>query len=398
MNTSHSEKKIQTQNVIDVLKNNRKTLIASWVCKVKEEFGDEVTLTDEEFADHMIYIIDALIDEFLEFQMADEKTRQHLPGDMTYNDGHIADSKQGGKKHGHQRANINAYNGDKVYWEYVLLRKVLVDFLQQHHLLDIDHLEIVTCVIERCTRQSMAVFTDTLHTTQRKLLGTVVHDIRSPLYVISMLGELAVEQHDIVKTPDYGKRINSATARIALMLEDMLQTLSIESGQGIELNFKQASLNGLLSTVAEDAISMYGDKLKVNLPTEEIATVFDEIMFKRIFENLISNAFKYGDQRSDVTVSAAKKNGNIVLEVHNFGNPIAEEEWDEIFRFFKSHESREEKHAESWGIGLAFVKSAVEGHGGTVSLSSDRRNGTCFKIELPDDININGQTKIVKIE
>ena len=398
MNNINSVSEIETQNVIDVLKNNRKPLIKSWVCKVKEEFGDEVTLTDDEFADHMIYIIDALIDEFSEFDESEDKTQHHLPGDMTYNDGQISDSKRGGKKHGKQRANINAYNADKVYWEYVLLRKVLVDFLQQHHLLDIDHLEIVTNVIERCTRESMAVFTDTLHSTQRKLLGTVVHDIRSPLYVISMLGELAVEQHDIVKTPDYGKRINSAAARIAVMLEDMLQTLSIESGQGIELNFKQASLNGLLSSVAEEAINMYGDKLKVNLPTEEIAAVFDEIMLKRIFENLISNAFKYGDQQSDVTISAVKKDGNIVVDVHNFGNPIAENERDEIFEYFKTHESRDNKHAKSWGIGLAFVKSAVEGHGGTVSLSSDKEQGTRFIIELPEDTNVSGQTKIVKID
>ena len=309
MNSIQTSSHSKTLKVIDLLENNRSTLIDRWVKQVKKEFCEEVSLTDAEFANHMVYIIDALIEELLTFYRNGDNARQQPDGDLNYDKGEIQDTKHGGKKHGKQRAGINAYNADKIYWEYTILRQVLVEFLQKHQVLDIDHLELLTCVIERCTRESMAVFTESLHATQRKLLGTVVHDIRSPLYVISMLGELATEQHSIVRTPAFGQRINSAAGRISAMLEDMLQTFSVESGQGIEINFDDGDFSGFLSSVAEDAVNFYGERVKIALPDNEIACVFDEIILRRVLENLISNAFKYGGKAEDVTISASSEDG-----------------------------------------------------------------------------------------
>ncbi|MBD3585847.1 HAMP domain-containing histidine kinase [Salinimonas sp. HHU 13199] len=398
MNKIKSSRHSATLRVINLLESHRLSLINQWVRQVKEEFGQEVSLTDAEFADHMVYIIDALIEELLRFYYQDENVRQQPDGDLNYDEGEIEDKKHGGKKHGQQRAGIHAYNADKIYWEYTILRKVLVEFLQKHQVLDIDHLEIVTCVIEQCTRESMSVFTESLHATQRKLLGTVVHDIRSPLYVISMLGELAKEQHSIVHTPAFGQRIHTATGRISAMLEDMLQTLSLESGQGIEINFKDGDFTSFLSSVAEDAVHFYGERLKLSLPDSQIAYTFDEIIFRRVLENLISNAFKYGGKESDVTIRADVIDNNVLVEVHNFGNPIEEAHWKDIFRFLKSTDARDEKLNNSWGIGLAFVKSAVEGHGGSVTVGSSKAEGTRFRVLLPKDQFHNGDSTLVKIE
>lgn len=398
MNSIQTSGHSMTLKVIELLKSHRLSLINQWVRQVKEEFGKEVSLSDAEFANHMVYIIDALIEELLTFYHNGDNVRQLPDGDLNYDEGEIQDTKLGGKKHGKQRAGINAYNADKIYWEYTILRKVLVEFLQKQQVLDIDHLEIVTCVIERCTRESMAVFTESLHATQRKLLGTVVHDIRSPLYVISMLGELAAEQHSIVRTPAFGQRINTAAGRISAMLEDMLQTLSVESGQGIEINFDDGDFSGFLSSVAEDAVNFYGERVKLALPDNEIAYVFDEIIFRRVLENLISNAFKYGGKEEDVTIFAKNENEHIVIEVHNFGNPIEKNHWEEIFKYLKSSDARNEKLNRSWGIGLAFVKSAVEGHGGEVTVSSSEELGTRFRIVLPKNQFRSGDSTLVKIE
>jgi len=272
-----------------------------------------------------------------------------------------------------------------------------VQFLQERRLLDLDHLEIITCVIESCSRDSLTTFSETIQSVQRKLLGTIVHDIRNPLNSISLMAEHISMVGNNNKSAEFADRIVAISGRIADMLEDMLATLAAEAGQGLDLSFQQHNLNGILSSLQEDYQATYGFRLKLNLPNEIVMGVFDRQMIIRVLENLISNAFKYGDNESDVTLTVVETESSLILDVHNFGEPIDENRYVDIFQFFKLFEGQERLEKRSWGIGLAFVKAITEGHQGHVSVSSDATEGTRFSINIPKAAFQQGDTKTVTI-
>lgn len=387
----------ETDGIIILLENNRKLIIEEWVEAVRAEFNQPESTTDQQIADHMMYILDAIIAEFKQFETDPSRSKSYKQGDMRYDEGIVEDEKDGGHEHGKQRAGIDAYNADKVYWEYVLFRKIIVQFLQKHRQLDIDHLEIITCVIESCGRDSLITFSETLQNAQRKLLGTIVHDIRCPLSTISMMAEYISIKGNIDKSSELANRIVSISGRISGMLAEMLSTLSAEAGQGVELNFEEHDLNKILSSSKNEFQVAYGQRLKVILPAEPVNAIFDAQMLNRVLENLISNAFKYGNLESDITITVTQSPTSIMIDVHNFGMPIDKARHEEIFLFLKLFDKKESVKVRSWGIGLAFVKAVVEGHKGKVSLTSEAVDGTCFKVELPKLAFSSGESKIVPI-
>jgi signal transduction histidine kinase len=96
---------------------------------------------------------------------------------------------------------------------------------------------------------------------------------------------------------------------------------------------------------------------------------------------LVGNAVKYGSG-SQVTIDVSQAHGRLVLSVHNSGNPIHEEQHDDIFRFLNRGETHQQK---GWGIGLQFVQDVAIRHSGTVVLDSAADTGTTFSIDIPCD-------------
>jgi len=395
--SENTESRKNTSVAISLLQENRELLLSTWVDKVREEFNLPESTSDRKVADHMLYIIDALISEFERFHSDPSQYNSRHQGDMNYEGGEIEDKHDGGNIHGRQRAGINAYNADKIFQEYVLLRKIVVEFLQQHSLLDIDHMEIITCVIESCSRESLQTFTGSLQNVQAKILSSIVHDIRNPLNAISLVAEVISIENDPLKISSLSQRIVGDSKRVSAMLEDMLLSLSIEGGQGLDLNFEEQNANEFLSEIVLESREVYGIRLNVNLSDTDVIGVFDEAIMRRVIENLISNAFKYGDKEAPVTITATHSDETIMIDVHNFGEPIKECRWNEIFLYLKRFEGNNSEQSKSWGIGLAFVKAAIDGHKGKVTLSSDIKLGTRFLIEIPKNGHKAGSSANVSI-
>jgi hypothetical protein len=395
--TSQSSSAKKTQGVITLLEDNRKLIIEEWVETVRTEFNEPESTTDRQIADHMFYILDAIIAQFKQFARGPSRSESGYQGDMSIDEDMVQDENDGGREHGRQRAGIDAYNADKVYWEYVLFRKVISQFLDKHGQLDLDHFEIITRVIDSCGRDSLVTFSQALQNVQRKLLGSIVHDVRSPLSTISMMAEYISMMGNADKSSEFADKIVSISGRISEMLAEMLSTLSAEAGKGVELSFKNHNFSQLISEAMREYQVVYGLRLKINLPVEPVSGVFDAKIMNRVLENLVSNAFKYGDNESDITVTVAQSPSSIMFDVHNFGKPIEKEHHEEIFQFLKFFEGQKGAKNKSWGIGLAFVKATIEGHKGKVTLSSEPIQGTRFSIELPKSAFNSGETLTVPI-
>jgi len=118
----------ETEQIILLLEENRQSLIDEWVETVRLEFDQPESTTDQQLADHMLYILDALIAEMKLFHSDPSRSKSYRQGNLRYDFGTIDDDKDGGEKHGRQRASINAYNADKVFWNMYCCEKLLCSF------------------------------------------------------------------------------------------------------------------------------------------------------------------------------------------------------------------------------------------------------------------------------
>jgi signal transduction histidine kinase len=110
---------------------------------------------------------------------------------------------------------------------------------------------------------------------------------------------------------------------------------------------------------------------------------WDAPRISQMLSNLISNAIQHGDQTTPVTVQSHAESQEIVLKVHNDGQPIPQSELPTIFDPFSRREKRDRAPVRHLGIGLFVARQIVEAHSGKISVTSTPQDGTTFVVRLP---------------
>jgi two-component system, NtrC family, sensor kinase len=109
----------------------------------------------------------------------------------------------------------------------------------------------------------------------------------------------------------------------------------------------------------------------------------DKDLLRVVYDNLISNALKYGREDGWVRLNAELTAGGIALSVENAGEGIPREQCDRLFRKFSRLETLEVTGQKGTGLGLYICKAIVEQHGGTIGVDSEEGRWTRFTLTLP---------------
>jgi signal transduction histidine kinase len=221
-----------------------------------------------------------------------------------------------------------------------------------------------------------------------EFLANMSHELRTPLNAIigfsdvlqqRMFGELN-EQQD-----DYLGDITSSGRHLLSLINDILDLSKIEAGR-MDLQLAPfslvAALNNAVTLVRERATS-HGIKLELDVerPLDEI--VADERKLKQVVVNLLSNAVKFTPDGGNVSVRAARVNGDVRLAVRDTGIGIAPEDQTRIFEEFQQARHQTAQSREGTGLGLTLSKRFVELHGGTLTVESEPGKGSTFTVTLP---------------
>jgi signal transduction histidine kinase len=122
-----------------------------------------------------------------------------------------------------------------------------------------------------------------------------------------------------------------------------------------------------VSSVANDATSVYGDAFRL----------------EQALENVTSNAIRHAHDGGTIELKAEAESDHVILTITDAGDGIAPDQLPFIFdRFFKASSAKGVASRGS-GLGLSIVKAIVTRHGGTVSATSTPNQGTTIRIELP---------------
>ena len=288
-------------------------------------------------------------------------------------------------EHGGERARLTHLDAASVVHEYQLFRAVLFSVWGKHRIV-LSPLDaaIVNKGIDEAVRDSVAGFVMMQTAFREQFFAALTHDMRTPLstamMAIDMLGHHTQDA--------LAQKLIATTTRqheiLAKMVEDLLDTMLMNSCGGIELEFAQFEVMSLVQSVANDAALASGREIIV---AGEAATArWSHGAIRRALENLINNAIKYSDRGTSIAVEFGVALGSrAILSVTNTGSPIPADQVAAIFQLFRrADKAIANQDTSGWGIGLPFVRSVAERHAGSIGVESSKRI-TRFYLDMPLD-------------
>lgn len=214
----------------------------------------------------------------------------------------------------------------------------------------------------------------------------LAHDMRSSLTGIHGLGLRLLRKKaalDGEKERKYLEIITREAAKLESLIDDFLEFSRMETGS-LRLNFTATSLDKELEEVFENYEARAAQHhIRLELQVEDVLPIIDADAnrLRRVFANLLDNALKFGCENGRVTITAQEREHEIMIAIADDGVGIDPRDLPYIFDTF--HRGRSSADTEGHGLGLATVKTIVEGHGGRIIVASQPDAGSTFTLFLP---------------
>ncbi|MDE3102304.1 MAG: HAMP domain-containing histidine kinase [Chloroflexota bacterium] len=225
---------------------------------------------------------------------------------------------------------------------------------------------------------------------RRQVVADVAHELRTPL--TSIQGHLEALRDGVLPAdpPTLGM-LHDEAARLGRLVAD-LETLARAEGAGFTLQRRPLDL----ADVARDVAAELGDAfhakdVALDVDLRPARTVADEDRVAQIARNLLSNALKFTPSGGRVSVATRNGDGRALLEVRDTGIGMSADEAAHAFdRFWRAPGATDVPGS---GIGLTIARELALAHGGDVSVTSETRKGSTFRVTLPaSDAAANGGT------
>jgi two-component system OmpR family sensor kinase len=218
----------------------------------------------------------------------------------------------------------------------------------------------------------------------RQFVADASHELRTPLAAIRGYTELA-QRHSEVLPDDVAhamNRVESETARMTQLVEDMLLLARLDDGRPLER--EPVDLSRLVVDAVSDAHAAGPDHLwSLDLPAEPVVVDGDEARLHQVLANLLANARVHTPAGTAVVTSLAEgPDGGAVLTVTDDGPGIPPSLRPEVFERFARGDSSRSRRGGSTGLGLAIVAAVVKAHGGRIDMDSAPGH-TEFTVRLP---------------
>ena len=225
-----------------------------------------------------------------------------------------------------------------------------------------------------------------LDSLRNDLIAMVYHDLRSPLANVTA-------SLDILSTLQSGENEETAASllniamrssdRIQRLLNSLLDTYRLEAGQSI-VNLKDVNPTTLIKEVVDiiqPTLESKTQTLAMNIEPNLGNLSVDSDMIRRVLINLVENASKFSPVQAHIEMGALTKDGSIEFWIQDNGPGIPLEDQERVFDKFSR--LKMSGSAKGMGLGLAFCRLAVTGHGGKIWVESTPGKGSCFYFSLP---------------
>lgn len=250
------------------------------------------------------------------------------------------------------------------------------------HNITVEGVELLQWIMRDVTERK------SLDTLREDLASMIYHDLRSPLAnVVSGLDVLqmmlpADQDPTIRSVLDIAMR---STERVQRLANSLLDTSRMEAGQrignpepGAVVDLIQAGLEAVSPSAQAKEIKLEAAVVK-GLPK----VMVDSEMIRRVLINLMENAIKYSSEGMTITAGAKRAGDFVEMYIKDEARGIPKSEQERIFEKFARVQLGASGNTKGLGLGLAYCKLAVEGHGGKIWVESEVGKGSRFAFTLP---------------
>jgi two-component system phosphate regulon sensor histidine kinase PhoR len=215
----------------------------------------------------------------------------------------------------------------------------------------------------------------------------MTHELKTPIATISLaleaIGKPQVKNNED-RFSDYTRILKEENKKLNDHVERVLQMAQLEKGE-LRLAKKETDLVSLLlNSIATYKLQILEQNAEVHFtpPSEKIIINADEEHLQTVFNNLLDNALKYSQSGCTITIVIIKEAGEISITFKDNGMGMGPEQSAKAFEKFYRAQGGNLHDVKGFGLGLSYVRSIVEAHGGTVKLKSEKGKGSEFTIGL----------------
>ncbi|UZR96045.1 sensor histidine kinase [Chondrinema litorale] len=219
-------------------------------------------------------------------------------------------------------------------------------------------------------------------------ISNMTHELKTPISTVSLACE-ALMDPDIRALPNQSTRylgiIKEENERLSTQVEKVLQIARLDRGD-FKLKIETINLHDAIEQAIKNIhlqIETRDGEIITNLNAKQPVIEADQVHLVNIINNLLDNANKYSFEKPTITINTKDIERGIQLTIKDKGQGIAKEMLNKIFDKFYRVPTGNLHDVKGFGLGLSYVKTMVNAHGGEISVKSELKKGSSFTIILP---------------
>jgi signal transduction histidine kinase len=212
----------------------------------------------------------------------------------------------------------------------------------------------------------------------------LVHELRTPITPVLAATEMLLDSSLDSQSRRLVESIDRSASNLNRRIDELIDLIRGETDM-LPLVNAPVNIVSLLRDLGDEmapVATAEGHRLTVDLPPSRVDVWGDSDRLRQVVQNLMNNAIKFTPAGGEIALLARLDGDRLVVEVHDSGPGIAEEDMVRLFDpYYRRVEDRE--RLSGLGLGLALAKKLVELHGGEIWVKSRPGEGTTLGFSLP---------------
>ena len=254
---------------------------------------------------------------------------------------------------------------------------------------------VIILILLRKSKQANALYLSAKEKAEQhsrlksEFISNISHEIRTPLNAIIGFGQTVDKRSSDLQTKTLTRKIVTASEMLLQLINDLLDFSKIEAGK-LTLAIRPHDIKSSIHTLRDifsDQAQRKGLHLELNID-ENLSSelMFDELRFKQIMANLISNAIKFSQEGSVqigiALIEVCDSHYALHCWVKDNGIGISKENQAKLFKPFTQAESSIARKYGGTGLGLNITNNLLKLMGSSLSVESEVNKGTTFSFDI----------------
>jgi two-component system phosphate regulon sensor histidine kinase PhoR len=223
---------------------------------------------------------------------------------------------------------------------------------------------------------------------QKDFINNMTHEFKTPISTIALSAEV-LKDPQIIHQPErllsYTAIIEKENNRLKQHVERVLQMARLDK-EDIGLKKELTDIHHVVTEAIKNVshgLSEKNGQISFQRENSNHLVNCDRLHVLNVLNNLLDNAIKYCKTNPQINIAVSTVDKGLTIEVRDNGIGIANENQKRVFQKFYRVSTGNVHDVKGFGLGLSYVKTIIEAHGGNIFLTSELDKGSTFKIWLP---------------